>query len=177
MTSAVRSVRPWCGTSGNAVGQVAPLEPVGGAVEIVLARQLEAERLGRRLLALAQHDRMMVALLDRPQIERVRLLGADQIAQAIDVKGAGAGEVAHGQFHVAGAHDVERRAEDGLADGHCGFYGGLRRPIVPRANQPARSVAWEPSCILPPTTSAAGRASASCPAMASSICARGSRRG
>ena len=83
---------------------------------------------------------MVVALLDRPQIERARLLGADQIAQAIDIERARPGEVAHGQFHMAGAHDVERRGEDGLADGHCGFYGGLRRPIVPRARQPARSL-------------------------------------
>ena len=68
--SAVRSVRPWWGTLGKRGGQVAPLEPVGGAVEIVLARHLEAERVGGGLFALPQHDGMMVALLDRPQIER-----------------------------------------------------------------------------------------------------------
>jgi hypothetical protein len=49
---------------------------------------------------------MVVALLDRPQIKRARLLGADQIAQAIDIKRPRPGEVAHGQFHVARAHDV-----------------------------------------------------------------------
>ena len=68
--SAVRSVRPWWGISGNAVGRFLALEPCGGAVEVVLARHLEAEGVGRRLLGLAQHDGMVVALLHRPQMGR-----------------------------------------------------------------------------------------------------------
>ena len=36
---------------GKRGGQIAALEPVGGAVEVVLARHLEAERLGGGLLA------------------------------------------------------------------------------------------------------------------------------
>jgi len=57
-------------------------------VEVLLARDLEADGVGLGRLAPAQHDRVVVALLDRAQIERVRLLGADQIAEAIHIKAA-----------------------------------------------------------------------------------------
>ena len=76
-----------------------------------------------RLRSLAQDDRMVIALFDRAKIKRVRRLAADQIAQAIDIKGACASEVVHSQLGVAGAHDVERGSEYGLSNRH--LYGGF----------------------------------------------------
>ena len=60
----------------------------------------------------------MVALLDAAQVERVVGLVADQEPETIDIEGARAGEVAHAEFDMARAHDVERRVENRLADGH-----------------------------------------------------------
>ena len=91
---------------------------MGRSVEIVFARHLEAERAAARLDRLAQHDRVVIALLDGPQIERVRRLVADQVAQAIDIKGAGAAKVAHAELDMARAHDVERGIGDRRANGH-----------------------------------------------------------
>src|SRR5699024_867932 len=125
---------------------------------------------------LAQHDGMVVALLDCPQIKRAGLLGTDQIAQAIDIKRPRPGEVAHGQFHVARTHHVERRVENGAADGHCGLLWRFAAACCTTGAPPHRYSPREFSCILRPTISAAVRALASCPAMASSICARGLRR-
>ncbi len=97
--------------------QVARVEPFGGLVEIVFAADLEAERERRDVVRLAQHDRVMVALLDAAQIERVAVLVGDEIAEAIDIEGARAGEVGHAEFDMARAHDIERRIEDGIAEG------------------------------------------------------------
>ncbi len=61
---------------------------------------------------------MMVALFNAAQIERIVGLVADQEAEAIGIKGARAGKIAHAQLDMARAHDVERRIENRLADGH-----------------------------------------------------------
>ena len=98
--------------------EVPAREPGGGAVEIVFAGELEAERMDIRLAPGAQHDRMMVALLDRAQIERLARLLGDEIAEAIDIECARRGEIAHAEFDVARAHHVEWRIEDRLANGH-----------------------------------------------------------
>ena len=60
---------------------------------------------------------MMVTLLDAAQIERVRALVADEKAEAIDVKGPRTAEIAHAEFGVARAHDIEGRIEDGRRKG------------------------------------------------------------
>ena len=69
--SAVRSVRPWYGSSGKRGRQVAAAEPERGAVEIFFAGELEAERMRLAGACAPQHDRMMVALLDAAQVERI----------------------------------------------------------------------------------------------------------
>ena len=91
------------------------------AVEVVVTCELEAEGYGRGLLAAPQHDGMVVALLHSPQIKRVAVLCANQIAQAIHIKAAGADQVAHRKFNVAGAHDVEWRIEHSGTEGHWRF--------------------------------------------------------
>jgi hypothetical protein len=58
-------------------------------------------------------------------MERAGPFGADQIAQAVDIEGAGAGEVAHNKFDMTGAHHVEWRIGDRLANGHCCVSGGF----------------------------------------------------
>ena len=62
----------------------------------------------------------MIALLDPAQIKRILGLVGNQKPQAIGVKGARAAEVAHAEFDMTGADDVERRIENRLADGHEG---------------------------------------------------------
>jgi hypothetical protein len=68
--------------------QLAALEPCGGLVEILLAADLEADREGGDILRLAQHHRMVIALLHPAQIERVLVLVARDVAEAIDIEGA-----------------------------------------------------------------------------------------
>jgi hypothetical protein len=95
-------------------------EPGGGAIEILFARELEAEHGNVRLARLPQHDRMMVAFFHPAQIERVGTLIAREQPQTIDIKCARTGDIAHAKFDVAGAHDIERRIEIGFADRHAG---------------------------------------------------------
>ena len=66
---------------------------------------------------------MMVALLDAAQIERIGGLVADQQPEAIDIEGARARQIAHAKLDMARAHDVERRVENRLADGHVRVFG------------------------------------------------------
>jgi hypothetical protein len=104
--------------------EILAAEPEGGAVQVLLARHLEAERVSRRLARLAQHDRMMIALLDRPQIDGVRGFNRRQQPEAVDVESARSREVAHAQLDVAGTHDIERRIGRRLADGHASPWTG-----------------------------------------------------
>src|ERR1700752_2310332 len=60
----------------------------------------------------------MIALLDAAQIKRVLVLVGDDVAEAIDVERARARDVGDAKLGVAPAHDVERRIEDGIAEGH-----------------------------------------------------------
>ena len=61
---------------------------------------------------------MMVALLDAAQVKRILGLIADQKPEAIDIEGARAAEIAHAELDMAGAHDVEGRVENRVADRH-----------------------------------------------------------
>ncbi len=76
-----------------------------------------------RSAGLPQHDRVMVALLDAAQIERVRLLGGFlgglHEPQAIHIERAGAAEVAHAERDVARPHHVERRLQIRLNERHA----------------------------------------------------------
>ena len=94
-------------------------EPGGGTIDVVFAGELEAERAHVGVAAAPQHDRMMVALLDAAQIKRVVGLVTDQKAEAIDIEGARALKVPHAELDMARAHDVERRIENRLMDGHA----------------------------------------------------------
>src|SRR5580692_1063046 len=103
---------------GKCSRQIAAGEPGRGAIDVVFAGELETERAHVGLAATAQHDRMMVALLDAAQIKRIVGLVADQKPKAIDIKGARAPEVAHAELDMARAHHIERRVKDRLVDGH-----------------------------------------------------------
>jgi hypothetical protein len=72
---------------------------------------------------------MMIALLERAQVERIARLGRHQIAEAIDVECARSRNVAHAERNVAGAHHIEWRIEDGRTDRH----GLLQALTAPRA--------------------------------------------
>src|SRR5712664_1519992 len=99
--------------------EVAAREPRGGLVEVGFARELEGERMDFRSAGLPQHERVMVALLDAAQIERVAVPGGFHEPQAIDVERAGAVEVAHAERDVARPHHVERRLQIWLNDRHA----------------------------------------------------------
>ena len=60
----------------------------------------------------------MIALLDRAQIERVGVLAADDVAEAIHIERARGREIGDAELDMARAHDVEGRIEDGIAQGH-----------------------------------------------------------
>ena len=66
----------------------------------------------------------MVVLLDAAQIERVLVLIADDVAEAVDIKGARFCEIAHAEFDMAGAHDVKRRRVIGRTNRHFMFSRG-----------------------------------------------------
>ena len=68
--------------------QVAAAEPERRAVEILFARELEAERAHLGRARAPQHDRVVVALLDAAQVERIVGFVADQEPEAIDIEGA-----------------------------------------------------------------------------------------
>ncbi len=103
--------------------EILAAEPECGAVEVLLARHLESEGVHGGLARPVQDDRVMIALLDRPQIDGVLGLVRHQQPEAVDVEGARTGEVAHAELDVAGAHDVEGRIENGLADRHASPWG------------------------------------------------------
>src|SRR5205085_3636453 len=80
------------------------------------------------VVRLAQHDGVMVALLDAAQIERVTVLVGNNVAEAIHIERARAQDVGDAELDVARAHDVERRIEHGIAEGH----------LVPLASSPRK---------------------------------------
>ncbi len=91
----------------------------GGAVEVFLARDLEAERQNLRFARAPQHNRMVVSFLDAAEVERVCRLVADQQTEAVNIEGARAAEIADPKLDMAGANDVEGRGEDRIVDWHC----------------------------------------------------------
>jgi hypothetical protein len=98
--------------------QLAALKPAGGLVEILVAADLEADRERRDNVRLAQDHRVMIALFHAAQIERVVVLVRDDVSEAIDIERARLREIGDAELDVACAHDVERRIEDGIAEGH-----------------------------------------------------------
>ena len=61
---------------------------------------------------------MVIAFLDASQIQRAVRLGGDEVAEAIDIESPRLRQIAHAEFDVAGANDVEWRAEVGRANRH-----------------------------------------------------------
>src|SRR5262245_48167326 len=99
--------------------EIAAREPSCGAVEVGFARELEAERMDFRNAGLPQHDRVMIALLDAPQIEDIRVPCGLQEPQAIHIECAGAVEVMHAELHVARPRHVERGLQIWLTNRHA----------------------------------------------------------
>ena len=99
--------------------QIAAAKPGSGAVDVVLARELEAERAHVGLMGPPQHQRVVVALLNAAQIKRVLGLVADQKSEAIDIERARAFDVPHAELDMARAHDIEWRIKHRWVDGHA----------------------------------------------------------
>ncbi len=93
-------------------GQLPLLEERVGAVEVLLAADLEAQPLRDGLGPALQHERVVIALLHAAEIDRVLAGILDLQADSALVEGAAGLEIARGQHRVAAAHDVERRVED-----------------------------------------------------------------
>src|SRR5205085_4548818 len=97
------------------------LEEARSLVEVLLAADLEAQMMRLGASALRQHQRVVLTLLQRAQIQRTGVLVLDDEAERALVEGAGAAEVGNAQRDVARAYDVERRIEDVLGNGHDWF--------------------------------------------------------
>src|SRR5262249_46874052 len=107
--------------------QIVAAEPERGAIEILLARDLEADGRSMRLAGRSQHDRMMVSFLKPAQMERIRRLIARHEAEAIDIERPRSGKIAHAELDMAHPHDAERRfGMRRSADRHGRAYPGLR---------------------------------------------------
>lgn len=113
---------------GEVVRQPLAAEEGGGALQVRVARHLEAERLAAGLVRPAQDEGMVLALLDAAQVEGVRRLGFDVEAEGIVVERAGTGEVRHPEHDVARAHDHEGRIGDGSGDGHGAPFSAVKCP-------------------------------------------------
>jgi len=103
-------------------------------VEIAVVADLESHPVaggGRRL---AQHQRVMLMLLAAAQIDRLVVAVLDMEADGVFVELAAGVEVDHVEHDVAATDDVERRVEDVRWRRHCivpvGFVipGSLRNP-------------------------------------------------
>ena len=94
------------------VPQPLALEELRRLVEVLLAADLEAEVMRLGGVALLQHQRVVLPLLDAAQVERVLRLVLDDEAERALVEGAAAAEIGDAERHMARAHDVERRIEN-----------------------------------------------------------------
>src|SRR5581483_3539125 len=109
---------PLVGALDELVPQPLRPEEVRGLVEVLLVADLESHMVRERFAALSEHERVMLALLHGPQIERVPVLVLEAQAERAGIEVAGATQVSDAQRNVACAHDVERRIEDVLGHGH-----------------------------------------------------------
>ena len=109
-----------------------------GLVEVFVHEHAEADALALRLAGgLLQRERMMRALLDAAQPERVGVLVADDQAHHLGVEVAALREIARREHEMARARDVERRIEVGFRNRHVALvlylHAGLandRAPLV-----------------------------------------------
>src|SRR4051794_32919569 len=83
---------------------------------------------------------MMIALFYPAQVKRVLVLVRDDIAETVDIERARGCKIGHAKLDMARAHDVERRIEDGIVEGHgagvilrCAAKPGLERWLDSRA--------------------------------------------
>src|ERR1700752_1632278 len=93
------------------------LEELRRLVEVLLAADLEADGVRLGGLALLQDQRVVLPLLEAPEIQRIPALVLDDKPERPLVEGFAAAKVGHAEHHMARAHDVERRIEDVLGHG------------------------------------------------------------
>ncbi len=100
-------------------GQLARGKPFGGLVEILFAGDLEADRERHDVVRFAQDHRVVVALFHAAQIERTLVLVAKRCSRGSPHRTrANCARSDDAELDMARAHDVERRIEDGIAQGH-----------------------------------------------------------
>src|SRR3984957_16142684 len=92
-----------------------------GLVEVLLVADLESHAVASRRYRFAQHHRMMLMLLAAAQIDRFVVAILDMQPDGVLVKFAAGIEVDHVEHDMAAADDVERRIEDVLRCGHRVF--------------------------------------------------------
>jgi hypothetical protein len=94
------------------------LEGARSLVEILLAGDFEAKAMRGRHLAVAQHQGVMLPLLDAAQIEDPTVGVLDNEAEGLGIEGSATAEVGDTQGDVAAANDVEGGIEDVFWHGH-----------------------------------------------------------
>ncbi len=90
----------------------------GRLVEIAVVADLEAEPVAGGDRRFAQHQRVMLMLLDAAQIHRAVVAVLDMEADGGLVERAAGIEIHHVEHDVAGPDDIEGRIEDVLRNGH-----------------------------------------------------------
>ena len=73
---------------------------------------------------------MMIALLDRAQMQRVFIGCRHRITEAVDIERIRALEIGNAEFDVRDAHDVEGRIEHWFRNWHVRFPQTPRREIL-----------------------------------------------
>ena len=106
---------------GEGVGDAVLGKEAGGLVEVAVIADLEAEPAAGRDWRLPQHQRVMLMLLAAAQIDRLVVAVLDMEADGVLVEGAALVEVDDIKHGVAAADDVERRVEDVCRNGHLLF--------------------------------------------------------
>ena len=103
---------------GEGAGDALLLEKGGGLVEVGLVADLETQPVAGGRRRLAQHQRMMLMLLAAAQIERFVVAVLDMEADSGFVKLAADARISHVEHNMTAANDVEWWIEDVLRDGH-----------------------------------------------------------
>src|SRR3954447_26906667 len=106
---------------GEGVSDAVLGKEAGGLVEVAVIADLEAEPAAGRDRGFPQDQRMMLMLLAAAQIDRLVVAVLDMKAYGVLVERAALVQVHDAEHGVAAADDVERRVEDVCRNGHERF--------------------------------------------------------
>src|SRR5258705_11797815 len=110
-----------------------------GLVEVLLVCELEAQAVASGGASLAQHQRVMLMLLAAAQVDRLVVAILDMQPDVVFIKLAAGIQIDHVEHDVAGSDDVEGRIEDMLRNGHAVSSTGSRHSGMVQRTRPGIS--------------------------------------